>query len=817
MPAAPVTSGRIATFPVFENLTIDDETVAEIVASSTDGNTLVYTDGATERIGFVDISDPAHPAPAGTVAVDGEPTSVAVLGNYALAATNTSADFVNVSGTLHVINMTTQSIEHVIALDGQPDSIAVSPDGQYAAIIIENERDEDLGNGEPPQLPAGKLIIVDLVGAPAAWTTRDVDLTGLATLFPEDPEPEYVDINDNNLAVVTMQENNHLVLVDLASGTVTNHFSAGTVDLTDVDATEDDVISQTESLFAVPREPDAVTWMGNSMFATADEGDLYGGSRGFTIFDTTGAVLYGSGNFLEHLTARHGHYPEGRSENKGCEPEGVEFGIYGGVPYLFVGSERSSVVAVYQLAAFDGQSVQLTYSQLLPTTLGPEGLHAIPSRDLFVVACEEDARDDKFRASVTIYQRGLEANYPSVVSADDTNGAGVPIGWAALSGLVTDPNTPGGAFTIHDSFYAKSRYYRMDLASTPAVITDAIVLTDDNNVLGDALTTLVGALPDPGDLDPADVINGDGTINVDPEGITAMSNGSVWIASEGSGNLEGGVSDPKNRPFTTPNLLIKASSTGVIEDVAMPPLELTQNQLRFGFEGVAVDESAGVLYVAFQRAWQASGDPSDRARIGRYEPATGTWTFAYYPLDMPESAAGGWVGLSEITRLDDGRLVVLERDNQGNVDAAVKRIYVIDPSSVTWMTNSATPADDFEVFTKDLARDLLLANDFGPTGGFVTEKLEGLAVDGDGTVWVVNDNDGVDDNSGETQLLRFDGLFAPCAGDVSGDGVVGFDDLLSVLTWWGACEGCPGDLDGNGVVDWSDILIVFTSWGPCPA
>ena len=71
---------------------------------------------------------------------------------------------------------------------------------------------------------------------------------------------------------------------------------------------------------AVAREPDAVTWIDINTLATADEGDLFGGSRGYTIFDRTGAVLHTSGNELELATARLGHYPEDRSENKGNEP-----------------------------------------------------------------------------------------------------------------------------------------------------------------------------------------------------------------------------------------------------------------------------------------------------------------------------------------------------------------------------------------------------------------------------------------------------------------------------------------------------------------
>ena len=49
-------------------------------------------------------------------------------------------------------------------------------------------------------------------------------------------------------------------------------------------------------------------------------------------------------------------------------------------------------------------------------------------------------------------------------------------------------------------------------------------------------------------------------------------------------------------------------------------------------------------------------------------------------------------------------------------------------------------------------------------------------------------------------------------GDVDGDGVVNFGDLLLVLAAWGPCGGCPEDLDGNGVVGFADLLIVLANW-----
>ena len=56
---------RIAYFPVCSlidpNCNTDTETVAEIVAASSDGRTLIYTDSPRNQVGFVDITDPTSP------------------------------------------------------------------------------------------------------------------------------------------------------------------------------------------------------------------------------------------------------------------------------------------------------------------------------------------------------------------------------------------------------------------------------------------------------------------------------------------------------------------------------------------------------------------------------------------------------------------------------------------------------------------------------------------------------------------------------------------------------------------------------------
>ena len=216
---------RLATFPVYRNSTDPQaETVAEITAASTDGRTLISTDSPGRRVTFTNIGDPNRPLPAGLPTSAGEPTSIAVYRSYALVAVNTSASFTQPSGELVVISLTNRSIVTRIDLGGQPDSIAVTPHGarggDYTAIAIENERDEDVDDGQIPQLPGGYVVALDLTGQPIRWVAERIALTPSLTAVdgvhaPKDPEPEYVSINNRNQAVVTLQENNAIAVIDL--------------------------------------------------------------------------------------------------------------------------------------------------------------------------------------------------------------------------------------------------------------------------------------------------------------------------------------------------------------------------------------------------------------------------------------------------------------------------------------------------------------------------------------------------------------------------------------------------------------------------
>lgn len=55
-----------------------------------------------------------------------------------------------------------------------------------------------------------------------------------------------------------------------------------------------------------------------------------------------------------------------------------------------------------------------------------------------------------------------------------------------------------------------------------------------------------------------------------------------------------------------------------------------------------------------------------------------------------------------------------------------------------------------------------------------------------------------------------------CVGDINGDNVVAANDLLILLSQFGACEDpCSGDLNGDDVVNTQDILMLVSNFGPC--
>ena len=126
---------------------------AEIIQAAANGTHLVHTNSKRNSVDVVDISDPTNPQRVATLPVPGEPTSVGVSpdGNWALAVIYASQPKPGkkpidgrLPGLLALIDLREPANANIVTLIGighHPDSVAVTSSGDQllAVIAIENE------------------------------------------------------------------------------------------------------------------------------------------------------------------------------------------------------------------------------------------------------------------------------------------------------------------------------------------------------------------------------------------------------------------------------------------------------------------------------------------------------------------------------------------------------------------------------------------------------------------------------------------------------------------------------------------------------
>ena len=104
------------------------------------------------------------------------------------------------------------------------------------------------------------------------------------------------------------------------------------------------------------------------------------GGRSITILDALNHVVWDSGDLIDRAAIAAGIYDDGRSDDKGSEPENLAISTIGGRTYVFVGLERgiSSSVAVFDVT--DPYNGYLTDSRKSASgVISPEGILAIPA------------------------------------------------------------------------------------------------------------------------------------------------------------------------------------------------------------------------------------------------------------------------------------------------------------------------------------------------------------------------------------------------------------------------------------------------------
>ncbi|MBN2894441.1 MAG: NAD nucleotidase [Campylobacterales bacterium] len=113
------------------------------------------------------------------------------------------------------------------------------------------------------------------------------------------------------------------------------------------------------------------------------------GARSFSIWNTNGTLVFDSGDTLEKLIAQYEPAlfnqdegdMDGRSGNKGGEPEALAIGSSNGKTYAFVGLERQSAIVVFDVTE-PANATFVDYVMLEKEgDISPEGLFFIPAAD----------------------------------------------------------------------------------------------------------------------------------------------------------------------------------------------------------------------------------------------------------------------------------------------------------------------------------------------------------------------------------------------------------------------------------------------------
>ena len=260
-----------------------------------------------------------------------------IRGATAFVGVNTRASFTEPSGRLAAVDLATRAETASCDLGGQPDSVAVAPDGSFVAVAIENERDEEVNDGAIPQMPAGCVAIVPL--ADGAMRLRRPD--------PRRPDRPRRDRARGPRARVRRRQRRRRDRGDAAGEQPRRHPrprrhgarallrrrrrprghrpDRGRRARLHRDRRPASCASPTRSSGSAPTASPSPTRATGRAAAAASPSST-----------ATAASPSRAAPAFEHAIAAIGHYPDGRSDAKGVEPEGLEFARFGDTDYLFV-------------------------------------------------------------------------------------------------------------------------------------------------------------------------------------------------------------------------------------------------------------------------------------------------------------------------------------------------------------------------------------------------------------------------------------------------------------------------------------------------
>lgn len=435
------TPGQVSEIPAF-----DAKTNTVWVAGVVGVDVLDADSGELVPGGHIDVT------PYGAV------NSVAIhdgLAAFAVEATN--GDRRN-PGSVLFYNTRTRSLTggvNQVTVGSLPDMLTFTADGKK--LLVANEATPnvtaDAAYTSPDSDPPGSVSIIDVARRRVVATAglAGVPMVGDNIRLPEktgmDFEPEYIAIGDYGLrAYVTLQEGNAIGVLDLARNAFTRIIGLGAKDFSrpgnEIDPKDDGTASFATVAAKGLYMPDSIasyTFLGLPFLVMANEGDyrednvdrgstgapapldrlrvskpdssagdlFAAGARSFSIRGPNGTLVYDSGSMLDREANERGIYDDGRSRDKGVEPEGVALLELGWRTYAFIGLERTTQAAVAVFDITNPWNVRFLDMIVTEGDLAPEGLATFYRRgNYYLVISNENKAPGVPTSNTTLYRLG---------------------------------------------------------------------------------------------------------------------------------------------------------------------------------------------------------------------------------------------------------------------------------------------------------------------------------------------------------------------------------------------------------------------------
>ncbi|MCB2102343.1 MAG: choice-of-anchor I family protein [Rhodobacterales bacterium] len=287
-----------------------------------------------------------------------------------------------------------------VAQDLEPEYIAISPDGTQAFVTLQENN---------------AIAVVDLGATPSVTEIiplgyKDHSLPGNGLDASDKDGGVNITTHDN---LYGMYQPDGIASVEIAG--TTYYVTANEGDARDYDGFSEEKrvksLDLDPAIFPAGTGDDdqlgrlnVTNTLGNTD-ADSDFEELYVyGGRSFSILDEDGNQVFDSGDMIEQILAAS--FPDllddGRSDNKGPEPENVTIGELDGYIFAFIGLERSNAVMAFDIT--DPTDALFAALISLDTDVSPEGLAFANTTDgAFLVVANEVS------GTTTLYRVGIPA------------------------------------------------------------------------------------------------------------------------------------------------------------------------------------------------------------------------------------------------------------------------------------------------------------------------------------------------------------------------------------------------------------------------